>query len=182
MQMDCNSLYCQYTSTPHFTSQQNRPPSEEQMSESGPGSPVKLFKPSFTIDSILGRQESDDKNKQDVDIVSVEINKNEQSVDTTRTLQTKQPHVWTPPTPSYNMMLVPGFGISPPQFPQPHRLLYRNQMCTCGDTGKYSHLALQLSNEQNYSGGIALVDPAFRHPLSFHECYFAGKQLNTLNT
>ena len=91
MQMDCNSLYCQYTSTPHFTSQQNRPPSEEQMSESGPGSPVKLFKPSFTIDSILGRQESDDKNKQDVDIVSVEINKNEQSVDTTRTLQTKQP-------------------------------------------------------------------------------------------
>ena len=99
MQMDCNSLYCQYTSTPHFTSQQNRPPSEEQMSESGPGSPVKLFKPSFTIDSILGRQESDDKNKQDVDIVSVEINKNEQSVDTTRTLQTKQPHVWTPPHP-----------------------------------------------------------------------------------
>ena len=79
MQMDCNSLYCQYTSTPHFTSQQNRPPSEEQMSESGPGSPVKLFKPSFTIDSILGRQESDDKNKQDVDIVSVEINKNEQT-------------------------------------------------------------------------------------------------------
>ena len=185
--MDCNSVFRQFiqsSPSPHSMSQQMHK-EDSEMLESGPGSPAKLFKSSFTIDSILGRQESEGASRNDVDIVSVEKKTEELRPPTDAMQHTKQANMWapstTPLTPSYNMMLLPGFGISPPHIPvvgaQPHRLLYRNQMCTCGDPGKYHHMSVQLTNEPNYSGGIALVDPSFRHPLSFHECYFAGNHI-----
>ena len=182
--MDCNSVYRQYmqsSPSPHLMSQHLHK-DDSEMLESVPGSPAKLFKSSFTIDSILGRQEIDGTGRDDVDIVSIENKTEELRTSADHLQHTKQANIWAPSTapltPSYNMMLLPGFGVSPPQFPvmgaQPHRVLYKNQMCTCGDPGKYHHMAVQLTNEPNYSGGIALVDPSFRHPLSFHECYFPG--------
>ena len=180
MSIHCNSGFRQYlqSSIPsHFLSQQLSSNEESDKSDSMPSSPTKHFKSSFTIDSILGQQH--DVDRDDIDVVSIENKK--ETRQSGKTQQSVNGHLWTsassPITPSYNMMVLPGFGLPPSHLPiigtQPQRLLYRNQMCTCGDTNKYQHMAVPL--DPSYSGGIALVDPSIRHPLSFHECYFAGK-------
>lgn len=187
-----SSVCCQYIPVgTHFlvpqTLQKNTNTDEIEKENTSLISP-KQFKSSFSINSILG-QEVEKSNKEEIDVETT-LNDEELKLPSEQGTATpnKFAHIWTPQSspisPPYNMMLLQSFGIPPHHYPlvgaQPQRVsIYRNQMCTCGDANRIhtAHLPIQMRNDGNYPGGIAVMDTNCHHPLSFHECYFTGKYI-----